>query len=91
MPDRPIKPPLPTRTLIAAKSLRSAQTDAEAALWYRLRAGRLLGLKFRRQHAIPPYVADFYCDAVKLAIELDGGQHTDRAEVQRDQMRRGVL
>ena len=44
-------------------------------LWYRLRAGRLSGLKFRRQHPIPPYVVDFYCEAKKLVVELDGSQH----------------
>lgn len=40
-----------------------------------LRNRRFLGLKFRRQHPLPPYVLDFYCEELKLAIELDGGQH----------------
>jgi very-short-patch-repair endonuclease len=59
----------------SSRELRQASTDAERLLWYRLRAGRLSGLKFRRQHPIPPYVVDFYCEAKKLVVELDGSQH----------------
>jgi very-short-patch-repair endonuclease len=79
MPGR-INPPLPTRTLDQAKALRQAVTDAEQALWYRLRAGRLQGWKFRRQHPIPPYVVDFYCEACRLVVELDGSQHNEEAD-----------
>jgi len=87
------KPPLPSQSLSHARKLRTAQTDAEAALWFHLRGGRLRGLKFRRQHAIPPYVVDFYCESLKLIIELDGSQHTtesDRArssELERQRLR----
>ncbi|WP_254460208.1 endonuclease domain-containing protein [Xanthomonas sacchari] len=70
------KPPLPTTTLEYARDLRTGMTDAERLLWYHLRSGRLLGLKFRRQHPLPPYVVDFYCDARAMVIELDGSQHT---------------
>ena len=80
-------PPLPTRTRRTARTLRHAQTDAEAKLWYRLRAGRLLGHKFRRQHPLPPYVVDFACIESKLIIELDGGQHS----VESDRMRTAFL
>jgi very-short-patch-repair endonuclease len=38
------------------------------------------GAKFRRQHPVPPYVVDFYCDAFKLVIELDGSQHSEEAD-----------
>jgi very-short-patch-repair endonuclease len=79
MPGR-INPPVPTRTHEQAKALRQSGTEAEQALWYRLRAGRLCGLKFRRQHPLPPYVADFYCDASRLVIELDGSQHSDEMD-----------
>lgn len=75
------KPPLPSQTLATAKSLRTASTDAETKLWYYLRAKRLDGLKFRRQHPIPPYIADFYCEELRLVVERDGSQHdaeTDR-------------
>jgi very-short-patch-repair endonuclease len=71
------KPPLPTRTLTTARSLRTTGTDAEHTLWYHLRARRLGGFKFRRQHPIPPYVADFHCEELRLVIELDGSQHDE--------------
>ena len=71
------KPPLPSRTRGHARELRQSSTEAERRLWLHLRAGRLNGLKFRRQHPIPPYVADFYCESAKLVIELDGSQHND--------------
>ena len=74
------KPPLPTRTLDAARSLRTTGTDAERKLWYHLRARRLGGLKFRRQHPIPPYVADFHCEELKLVIELDGSRHDEAVD-----------
>ena len=82
MPGR-INPPLPTRTREHAKLLRRSGTDAEQALWYRLRAGRLEGLKFRRQHPVPPYVADFYCETCKLVVELDGSQHDELTDRER--------
>ncbi len=74
------KPPLPTRTLDTAKSLRTVGTDAEHKLWYYLRAHRLGGFKFRRQHPVPPYVVDFYCDELKLVVELDGSQHSEEVD-----------
>ena len=63
-----------------ARSLRSQQTDAEARLWYHLRAHRLLNLKFKRQHPVGPYVVDFVCLQHGIAIELDGGQHAQTQE-----------
>jgi very-short-patch-repair endonuclease len=45
-----------------------------------LRAGRLHGLKFRRQHPIPPYIADFYCESAKLVVEVDGSQHDEASD-----------
>ena len=74
------KPPLPSRSLAAARRLPQSSTDAERRLWQRLRAGQLEGLKFRRQHPLPPYVLDFYCDAIKLAVELDGSQHSEEGD-----------
>jgi very-short-patch-repair endonuclease len=47
-------------------------TMPERILWSRLRAGRLNGLKFRRQHPLGSYIADFYCDEAATAIEVDG-------------------
>ena len=70
--------PLPAELLAHARELRAQQTDAEQLLWGILRAKRFLGFKFRRQHPIEPYILDFYCDELKLAIELDGGQHAEQ-------------
>jgi very-short-patch-repair endonuclease len=55
-------------------------TDAERRLWSRLRRRQLHGRRFRRQHPIGPFIADFACPEEKLVIELDGGQHADRKE-----------
>src|SRR5690348_4198882 len=60
-----------------AKALRRGQTDAEKKLWSRLRASQL-GAKFRRQHPIGGYIADFCCIEQRLIVELDGGQHFEQ-------------
>lgn len=57
-----------------ARELRRDSTDAERALWRRLR-GNALGVKFRRQHPFEGYVLDFVCLEASLVVELDGGQH----------------
>jgi very-short-patch-repair endonuclease len=68
-----------------ARRLRSASTDAESVLWYRLRSRRLNGHKFVRQEPVGPYIADFICRESRLVIEVDGGQHADnRRDVVRD-------
>jgi very-short-patch-repair endonuclease len=69
---------------LRAKSMRTEMTDTERALWMRLRAHRLDGLRFRRQTPIGPYIVDFVCHDRRLVIELDGGQH---AESQHDARR----
>ena len=66
--------------LTHAKKLRSDMTDAERRLWYRLRAHRFDGHKFKRQVPIGHYVVDFACLGRKLIIEVDGGQHADNAD-----------
>ena len=73
------KLPLPDDSLAFARELRSRQTEAEGLIWSLLRGRRFLGLKFRRQYPCPPYFLDFYCDELRLAIELDGGQHNSAA------------
>jgi elongation factor P--(R)-beta-lysine ligase len=62
-----------------AKNLRKNQTDAEAKLWSRLRAAQL-GVKFRRQHPVAGYYADFCCVEHLLIVELDGGQHGEQQD-----------
>jgi len=55
-------------------------TPAEKKLWSRLRAHRLGGVGFRRQHAIGNYITDFCAPSKKLIIELDGSQHLEQKE-----------
>ena len=65
-----------TRTVSPhATPLRQTMPDAEIRLWHQLRNRRLMGHKFRRQHSIGPFIADFACVAARLVIELDGSQH----------------
>ena len=78
------------RTLVpVARRLRREPTDAERKLWQQLRGRRLDRLKFRRQHPFAGFVLDFYCEELKLCIELDGGQHAER--VAEDEARTKVL
>ncbi len=58
-----------------ARDLRQHMPDSEQRLWYHLRNKRLAGYKFRRQHPIGHYYADFACLDPKLIIEADGSQH----------------
>ena len=62
-----------------ARDMRSVAPFPERLPWSRLRAGRLGRLGWRRQHLIGPYIVDFYCPAVNLAVELDGRSHVGRA------------
>jgi very-short-patch-repair endonuclease len=82
MPER-LNPPMPTRTRKFARQLRQSSTDAELRLWHHLRGSRLGGFKFRRQHPIPPYMLDFFCVSTRIAVELDGSQHSVSADLER--------
>ena len=62
-----------------ARRLRTESTDVERKLWAILRGRGLGGFKFRRQVPIDRYFADFACVEARLVVELDGGQHADRA------------
>ena len=72
-----------------ARRLRRDQTEAERKLWARLRARQLCGVKFRRQHPIDRFVADFSCLGHRLVVELDGGHHAEQVET--DQRRSALL
>ena len=61
--------------LARARELRHKQTPAEMIMWELLRNRHLMGMKFRRQHQIGDYIADFCCDEAKLVLELDGNIH----------------
>jgi very-short-patch-repair endonuclease len=53
-------------------------TDAESRLWRALRRDQLNGLHFRRQHPVGAFTLDFYCPSLRLAVEVDGGQHAEQ-------------
>ncbi len=72
-----------------ARTLRSAQTDAESLMWYALRDRRLEGLKFRRQYPIEPYIVEFACVEHHVIIETDGDYHEYVDE--RDRLRQEQL
>lgn len=74
-----------------ARKLRQDATDAEVLLWACLRDRRVNGRKFRRQHPLDPYVLDFYCAELHLAVELDGGQHNSAEGKQHDAARERFL
>ena len=71
------------------RKLRTSQTQAEEVLWERLRRKQVAGVRFRRQHAIGPFVVDFYCGKAKLIVELDGPIHL--TQVERDRERQAYL
>jgi very-short-patch-repair endonuclease len=70
-----------------AHVLRHTMTAAEKVLWNELKNRKLMGLKFRRQHPIHCYIADFYCHEQKLVIEVDGGIHDDEGQIEHDTTR----
>ena len=57
------------------QELRKNQTNAEQAIWAHVRNRQVNGMKFFRQYSIGSYILDFYCPEIKIAIEIDGGQH----------------
>lgn len=83
------KNPVSPVTTARAKRMRREPTYPEYRLWMKLRSGQIGGLRFRRQHPIGPYIVDFFCARAKLAIELDGVSHDDRAAY--DDQRTGFL
>jgi very-short-patch-repair endonuclease len=62
-------------TFRKAENLRKNMTEAELALWARLKGNQLKGYRFKPQHPIDIYIVDFYCHKLKLVIELDGEIH----------------
>ncbi|MBL7740188.1 MAG: endonuclease domain-containing protein [Chitinophagaceae bacterium] len=73
-----------------AKVLRRNMTPSEQTLWMYLKEG-INKLKFRRQHPIGLYIADFYCHKVKLIIEIDGSIHEEPEVKQKDELRQKEL
>lgn len=74
-----------------ARRMRKEPAPTEQRLWRLLRGRRMAGFKFRRQHWFGPYIADFYCPAAKLVIELDGDSHAADGAVEADRGRQAYL
>jgi len=64
-----------------SRSFRHDPTDSERRIWGCLRNHRMCGLHFRRQVVIGPFIADFYCHAIRLVVEIDGSIHLSRKEM----------
>jgi very-short-patch-repair endonuclease len=82
--------PEPERTDLSRK-LRRDQTSAEQRLWRAIRNRQLGGLKFVRQMAVGPYIADFACRQKGLIVEIDGATHSSDEELARDARRDAFL
>jgi very-short-patch-repair endonuclease len=67
-----------------ARQLRKTMTDAEVRVWFHLRRNQLGGFRFRKQHPVGPYIADFACIEARLIVEIDGSQHGSPNDAQRD-------
>lgn len=76
---RPARPP--------RRAPRKQAPNAERTLWLRLRDQRFLGMAFRRQYRVGPFVLDFYCPEARLGIALDGDIHFVGDAAQRDALR----
>ena len=74
-----------------AKMLRGKLTEAEKLLWDKLRNKQLAGFKFRTQHPIDIFIADFYCHQLLLVIEVDGGVHNTYEQMEYDEGRTAEL
>lgn len=68
------------RLIAFARRMRREPSPAEKLAWRLFRGSRLAGFRFRRQHPIEPYIADYYCAVAKLVIELDGDTHAGQEE-----------
>ncbi|MDQ0464924.1 very-short-patch-repair endonuclease [Caulobacter ginsengisoli] len=75
------------RTLKFAQHLRRNLSLPEGLLWELLKGRKTGGLKFRRQHPVGSYILDFFCAELRLAVEIDGQQHTYAAQIEHDRAR----
>ena len=67
-----------------AKAMRENMTRAEKAVWDLLKEKKVLGLRFKPQHPIDIFIADFYCHPLKLVVEIDGGVHISEDQIEYD-------
>ena len=87
MPNKtkyPYNPKLKER----ARYLRNNSTLAEVLLWKQLRNKQMMGYDFDRQKPIDNFIIDFFCDKLKLAIEIDGASHFDNTEKDQDRQKK---
>jgi very-short-patch-repair endonuclease len=80
-----------TQIMYKAGILRKSMTSAESKLWQALRRRELAGFRFRRQHPINYYIADFFCYQAMLVVEVDGGYHLEKEQFERDKQRTKVI
>ena len=71
--------------------LRKILPKVEVVIWSRLKGKQVLGYKFRRQYSIGTYVIDFYCPALKLAVEIDGDSHFQEGAQDNDKHRQAFI
>lgn len=81
----------PDSSFLKARELRKNETAAEKVLWERLKNNQVKSYKFRRQHPIGLYIADFYCHKLKLIIEVDGDYHLSDDQILKDSERTSSL
>ncbi len=74
-----------------ARQLRKNMTASERHLWTRLRGRQLLGIQFYRQRPIGNYIVDFFAPTTKLVIEVDGSQHGEAEQAEKDKRRDAYL
>lgn len=74
------------KSYVRAREMRRALTPPEARLWTALKSQQM-GVRFRRQHPVGPYILDFYCASAKLAVEVDGMIHSDPDQAAHDSRR----
>jgi len=82
---------MPSPRTDRARALRQSSGLAEDRVWAHLRGGKLDGHKFKRQHPIGPYYADFACDRLRLVVEIDGAVHLLDDVIERDRKRQKAL
>jgi very-short-patch-repair endonuclease len=73
------------------RQLRNESPTAELRIWSSLRRKNISGYRFRRQYSVGPYVLDFYCPSLKLAVEIDGDSHFIGDAVEDDQRRQAFI
>jgi uroporphyrinogen-III synthase len=84
---KPRRIPTDPEILVYARNMRHSDTRAEKRAWGLLRDRRMLGLKFHRQFPIANYIVDFYCEQLRLVLELDGCVHDDPKQARSDEIR----